>query len=143
MGKQLSLNFNEDEFRCRCGCNRVFVNPSLVLALQGLRDIVRAPVKILSGYRCPEHNRAIGGTNKSQHVAGNAADILISGLSVREMFETTRLIEEFQLGGIGIYVEENFIHVDVRGDGPARWGRITRGGPYVGLLAIRRELGIN
>jgi len=42
--------------------------------LQPLRDAL-GPIRISSGYRNPTLNRAIGGSNKSQHCKGEALDI--------------------------------------------------------------------
>ena len=36
-----------------------------------------APVIVSSGYRCPELNAAIGGSPGSQHMLGEAADIIV------------------------------------------------------------------
>jgi len=43
--------------------------------LQPIRDSLEMPVRVTSGYRCKELNKAIGGSSKSQHVKGEAADI--------------------------------------------------------------------
>jgi len=40
-----------------------------------LRKWVSGPIKINSFYRCPELNKAIGGSSKSQHCKGQAIDI--------------------------------------------------------------------
>ncbi|MCQ2245458.1 MAG: D-Ala-D-Ala carboxypeptidase family metallohydrolase [Bacteroidaceae bacterium] len=45
--------------------------------LQPLRDYVGVPVKISSGYRSPALNKAVGGSASSQHMKGEAADIVI------------------------------------------------------------------
>lgn len=42
--------------------------------VQPLRDAI-GPVRISSGYRSPALNRAIGGSNKSQHCKGQALDL--------------------------------------------------------------------
>ena len=44
------------------------------MVLQPLRDRF-GPIRITSGYRCPELNRAVGGASNSQHMRGEAADI--------------------------------------------------------------------
>ena len=44
------------------------------MVLQPLRDRF-GPIRITSGYRCPELNRAVGGVKNSQHLRGEAADI--------------------------------------------------------------------
>ena len=43
--------------------------------LEPLREQVKEPVIISSGYRCPALNKAVGGTNTSQHMKGEACDI--------------------------------------------------------------------
>ena len=40
-----------------------------------LREHVGGPIKINSFFRCPELNKAIGGSSKSQHCHGQAMDI--------------------------------------------------------------------
>ena len=40
-----------------------------------LRTYVGGPIKINSFFRCPELNKAIGGSSKSQHCKGQAMDI--------------------------------------------------------------------
>ena len=43
--------------------------------LQPLRDMYGRPIVVNSGYRCPQLNKAIGGSKTSQHMLGKAADI--------------------------------------------------------------------
>ena len=45
--------------------------------LEPLREQVKEPVIISSGYRCPALNRAVGGSNTSQHMKGEACDIYV------------------------------------------------------------------
>ena len=58
---------------------RVKLN-TLISALDKIRERYGKPIKVTSGYRCPELNRAVGGavnpdgTPKSQHCKGEAAD---------------------------------------------------------------------
>jgi zinc D-Ala-D-Ala carboxypeptidase len=44
--------------------------------LQPLRDALGSPVNINSGYRCPSLNKSINGAANSQHMTGQAADIV-------------------------------------------------------------------
>jgi len=46
--------------------------------LQPIRDTFRYPIRVSSGYRSPELNKAVGGSVTSQHCKGQAADIQIS-----------------------------------------------------------------
>ena len=47
--------------------------------LQPLRDAMGESIKIGSGYRCPQLNKAVGGVSNSQHMKGEAADLCIDG----------------------------------------------------------------
>ena len=47
--------------------------------LEPIRTLFKVPVQVNSGYRCPELNTAVGGSASSQHVQGEAADIVIKG----------------------------------------------------------------
>lgn len=55
--------------------------------LEPLRVKLGKPITITSGYRCERDNAAIGGANNSQHVLGQAADILVNGMTVSEVFD--------------------------------------------------------
>lgn len=44
--------------------------------LEPLRKYANEPVRISSGYRCPSLNKAVGGVKNSQHLKGQAADII-------------------------------------------------------------------
>jgi uncharacterized protein YcbK (DUF882 family) len=122
----LSVHFNRQDFACRC-CGRVLVDPSLVEALETLHGLADAPVIVLCGYRCPEHNRRVGGRPASQHLLGTAADIRIPGLNPQAMYELALRVARFAEGGIGVY-DRDFLHVDVRRQ-RARWAQVA--GHYV------------
>ncbi|MBA7572372.1 hypothetical protein ES708_14152 [subsurface metagenome] len=68
----LSTNFYKHEFRCPCpACRRkkVRVNSLFLFKLEALRMALgNKPVIILSGNRCPEENRRIGGHPNSAHI---------------------------------------------------------------------------
>jgi len=49
--------------------------------LDPLREAWGGPIRVNSGYRCPELNRAVGGTPGSQHQRGEAADITVGSRS--------------------------------------------------------------
>jgi zinc D-Ala-D-Ala carboxypeptidase len=52
------------------------LNALCINILQPLRNSLSTPVKINSGYRCPSLNRSIKGAKNSQHMTGQAADII-------------------------------------------------------------------
>ena len=46
------------------------------ILLDPLREAWGGPLTVTSGYRCPELNRAVGGSETSAHTAGWAADLV-------------------------------------------------------------------
>jgi uncharacterized protein YcbK (DUF882 family) len=111
----LALNFKLQEFECK-HCRAVKIDPELVRRLQAMREEIGKPVIINSGYRCPAHNKAIGGATNSQHLYGRAADIICPGLAIGQLYAVAE--KYFADGGLGKYI--GYIHVDVRGV-KARW----------------------
>ena len=55
--------------------------------LDPLREAVGSSIKINSGYRGPTLNARVGGEAKSQHLAGQAADIVAPAMPVVETFK--------------------------------------------------------
>ena len=49
--------------------------------LDPLREAWGGPIRVNSGYRCPQLNEAVGGTPTSQHQRGEAADITVGSRS--------------------------------------------------------------
>lgn len=45
--------------------------------LQPARNELQKSIYVTSGYRCPKLNKAVGGAGSSQHVYGEAADIVV------------------------------------------------------------------
>ena len=89
--------------------------------LQVLRHVVESSIAINSAYRCPSHNKAVGGATRSQHLLGNASDIVIKGKTPSSTHELIKdLIKEGVVleGGLGKY--NTFTHYDIRGV-KARW----------------------
>jgi uncharacterized protein YcbK (DUF882 family) len=136
--RQLSPHFRSHEFRCRCGrCDYDNPTPALLDALEAFRDAVGDPVVVTSGLRCPAHNKSVGGEARSYHVTGQAADVRVPAMTLREAYDTALTVPALRNGGIGVYPDpgERFLHLDV---GPCRrWGRIR--GRYVGLDAALRR----
>lgn len=110
-GQRLSEHFQAREFACSC-CGMVLVHPELVRKLESLRNVVGSPVYITSGYRCAKYNEVVGGVENSYHLFGMAADIYVKGISPMQLAE---MADRTGFDGIGIYKEQDFVHVDVRG----------------------------
>lgn len=75
--------------------------------LQPLRDYMKMPIKINSGYRSSELNKAIGGSKTSDHMKALAADIDCSNLP--KAFEYLKRVKFRQLIRYGQPIR--FIHV--------------------------------
>ena len=73
-GGRCSEHFRFREFRSK-GDGWIKVDSALVRGLERYRSLLGKPVTIVSGYRDPAHNAAVGGASSSQHLFGNAADI--------------------------------------------------------------------
>jgi len=115
----LTANFSSKEFECK-HCDQLVLSPLVPNALQAMRERAGKPITINSGYRCPIHNKAVGGAPMSKHLKGIAVDFKIAGYSVFEMAALAESSLDFRNGGIGIYPEQGFVHADVR-SGPLRW----------------------
>lgn len=117
--KKLSKNFCAYEFACNDKSDEFKVATELVETLQQVRDHFGKPVIINSAYRTPAYNISIGGSSKSQHCLGTAADIRIAGVDPIRIALYVASLPYFQKhGGIGYYsraqVTGGFVHVDVR-----------------------------
>lgn len=56
-------------------------------ALQPLRDAMKFPIIITSGYRCTALNKAVGGVENSYHLQGLAADIDCGDVRNKKIYE--------------------------------------------------------
>ena len=151
----VSSHFRLKQFLCKqpAGSRRyVVLNERLLVTLEYVLERVQAAgyrattFQVLSGYRTPAYNKAIGNVKFSQHQLGSAADIFIDengdgrmddlngdGRSdIRDAEVLYRIIDAASarpegqglIGGIGKYpptaAHGPFVHVDVR-PGHARW----------------------
>lgn len=162
----VSPHFRLRQFLCKqeSGYPKYMIlDPRLLATLEQLLEMVNArgyrarTFSIMSGYRTPYYNRAIGNrTTYSRHLWGDAADIFIDeeprdgkmddlnqdGVVdahdadvIYQIIESTTepRLQKVMLGGLARYRETSshgpFIHVDARGS-YARWGvkTLTRGG---------------
>jgi uncharacterized protein YcbK (DUF882 family) len=122
---QVTKNFklSELEFSDPIPAEKIASAIELLQNLQIIRDHFQRPIVIISGYRSPERNAAVGGADKSQHLEAKAADIKIAGVPTEEIYNRIdKLISQGKIkqGGLGKYVKSGFVHYDVRGT-KARW----------------------
>lgn len=114
--KKLSNSFNSKEFECSCNkCDNdlQYIDETLVLKLEKVRQQYQNPIKITSGYRCPEHNEKVGGKQNSSHLAGLAADIAPVRKTLDDLDNLYDLCYN-EFNNIGDGRKHQFIHVDVR-----------------------------
>ncbi len=100
------------------------IAPNLIDLLHDLQYQLRTdvPVEIISGYRSPKTNAMLaaqsdGVAKQSLHTKGIAADIRMSGVSLRRIQSAALLMRR---GGVGFYPKSDFVHLDV--------GRVRRWG---------------
>ena len=116
--KYVSENFKLKEFVVKDGKVQEYarISPLLIDGLQKLRDRVKKPVIVTSGYRSRGRQLELikeekEASKKSRHMSGDAADITVGGYSGEELAKMAR--ELFPNAGIG--VGKSYIHLDFRG----------------------------
>lgn len=112
----LSENFSRSEFACKCGCGFDTVDYALIEILEKVRGHFNQPVTINSGCRCPSHNKNEGGSERSQHLLGRAADIAVRNTLA---FKVAEYLISINAPGIGEY--SVFSHVDTRSNRFSHW----------------------
>lgn len=122
-------HFTDNELRCKC-CGRLPPDAKMNIealvnnVLDPARELLGKPIHVNSGFRCPSHNAAVGGTAKSQHTLGEAADITTG--SPADNLKLARIIaKRGQYDQMIIYVHDGstkpqFIHVSWKRNGNNR-----------------------
>lgn len=126
---QITKNFNFEEFLCKCPrCAGKLPSKAIqaniiktIHTLQPIRDKTGKAFTVNCGFRCPAHNKEVGGVANSVHMTGLAADITIAGMTSEQMFVTMAGINTAQIPsrpktvftGVGYYPDKGFVHVDI------------------------------
>ena len=111
MNEKLTEHFRVREFACKDGCKYVLISKILVQTLEKVRQQIGEEIYINSGFRTPEHNKAVGGATLSYHQYGMAADIRVKTKTPKEMFD---ILDKIMAGWGGLELHQTFVHVDVR-----------------------------
>ena len=108
--------FTKDEFQCNCksckekGGTGENMDVDFLIMLDKARDISGVPFKINSGYRCPNHNKNVGGVSSSSHknIPCNAVDI-----STKDSVTRFKVVQSLlEVGFVRLGIGETFIHCD-------------------------------
>ena len=83
-----------------------------LLRIDEAREEANVPFRINSGFRCPEHNEAVGGKDDSSHLKGWGADI--SCISAYHRFRMVKGL--IKAGFTRIHVGKDYLHTDLNPD---------------------------
>ena len=103
----------------------------VVNVLDPVREKLGRSIMVNSGFRCPVHNRAVGGATGSQHVKGEAADVtLVQGSGCRVNDLAKAIVANGTWDQLILY--PTFVHVSYkRGGGNRREILRKTSGGYV------------
>lgn len=106
----LTANFTREELACK-HCGKMEIPLHVVQMLQKVRDKVGFPLKINSGYRCPEYNAQLAETGSNGPHTVAAFDIAADG---RQAFAIIKAAIEVGFTGIGVSQKGSgrFVHID-------------------------------
>lgn len=95
-----------------------------------IRTHLRHPMRITSGYRCPQLNDYVGGADDSQHVKGEAVDFVCPAFGTPLDIFTELAPRMKELGIDQIILEPGWIHVSFAEE-PRLEALVLRSGRYV------------
>lgn len=106
---RISKNFLLSEFQSH-DTKEVKIYPELIVRLELLRERIKKPIIITSGYRTPEQNTKVGGHPRSKHMEGKAADIIVKGVKLDKIHD-----HSWKVGfkKVIMYEKKNFLHVNI------------------------------
>lgn len=109
--------------------------------LEPVRALLGVPLRVTSGYRSPEVNAAVKGSRTSQHMRGDAADVVPVGMDVEvAMAAIAKEVETGRLPALDqcIVYPSGFLHISTSAKprGQLLRSRSPRGsgGPYVAYV---------
>ena len=103
--------FSDSEVSCsHCGENKM--SPEFMDALDTLREAYGKPLRVTSGYRCPEHPIEARKASAGAHSTGKAIDLAVGRGEAYELLKLALAMDVFT--GIGVQQKGSgrFIHLD-------------------------------
>lgn len=94
--------------------------------LEHVRFILNTPLIVQSGYRCPELNKTVGSTERSQHLLCEAADFIPLNQEIGEAFRKIMKDVKENKPNVGQLIFETAN----RSYGVTSWIHISLGTPY-------------
>jgi len=101
--------------RCYWDNQVTMMDLELIELLDDIQDHFGAPrLQVVSGYRSPEYNAFLASIGRkvaklSLHTKGLASDVRIPGVATKRLRDYAKSL---QVGGVGYYPEDGFVHVD-------------------------------
>lgn len=93
--------------------------------LEPVRSLLGVPLRVSSGYRSEEVNRRVGGSPRSQHMRGEAADVVPVGIDIAQAMAD--LADAVRGSGLQVdqaivypHARTPFLHLSYRLAGPNR-----------------------
>jgi len=127
--KRITKHFHSTEFKCKCGCGKIYIEEKLVNRLETLFAKLNASKCIISsGYRCKKHDKAVGGSGTGQHTKGKAADCVYydkNGKIIPSKIVVCVANDSKLFNGMA-KIDKNYSHLDIRTLGKYR-GDETKG----------------
>ena len=62
----------------------------IVYCLQPIREVLKKPMIISSGFRNQAVNQLVGGVSNSQHVKGQAVDFTVKGMTINQVISAIK-----------------------------------------------------
>ena len=128
---KISEHFKACEFQCKCSGKHDFpLDTELVEKIEALYTRLNcSAINVSSGYRCVQHDKAVGGSGTGQHTLGKAADICCIGQDGKTIVSYLVCCAAQDVGFSGIArINDSYTHVDVRS---GKWyGDETKGSNY-------------
>ena len=120
---KITSHLTRGEVECNCGCKFGLDNGDFDIKTARLFETIRAivglPITINSGCRCPVWNKHEGGSKGSKHMQGIALDLVCPvGFDYETFYRICN--SSNPNGGVGKYPNNNFVHIDTRGE-RQRW----------------------
>lgn len=88
--------------------------------LQPLRNALGCPIVITSGFRCAVLNKKVGGQPSSQHLMGQAVDLVVPQKNLKDVFNYIKSHLNYDQLLYEYSKNDKWIHVSFRNDGHNR-----------------------